>query len=114
MAIPKLPKTTRIAGERWRIVPRRQVVLDGEEVEGACHFDGHRLEVSIGSEDEYEILKTYWHEVLHAAFYASGQQAISDDAEHALIAVLERYLAANVDIREKVRKPRRGQHKEAK
>lgn len=106
MAIPKLPKTTRIAGERWRVVPRRQVRFEGEDLEGVCHFDSHRIEVTIESEDEYTILQNYWHEIAHAIFHMSGQQDISDDAAHAVIAVLERYLAANVDIREKVRKPK--------
>lgn len=109
MAIPKLPKSTRINGVLWRVYPKRQVKLNGEEVAGSCHFDRHALEISVGSEDEIFILETYWHEVLHAVFDASGIQSVSDDAEHAIIGVLEKYLAANVDIREKPRKRRKSQ-----
>lgn len=104
MALPRLPKSTRINGVRWRVLPRRTVKLEGEEVAGVCHFDRHTIEVSIGSEDELYILQTYWHELLHAMFDASGVQSVSDDAEHALIRVIEQYLAANVDLREKPRK----------
>lgn len=102
--LPRLPKSTRINGERWRVRPRRQVTVDGEEVAGACHYDSKLLEISVASENEFYILQTYWHEILHACFEASGVQSISDDAEHALLRVIETYLAANVDIREKPRK----------
>lgn len=100
----RLPKTVKMHGVRWRVIPRRQAVLEGEEVEGVCHFDTRRIEVSVGSGSELHTLENFWHEVLHIAFHESGVQSISDDAEHAIIKVLEKFLAANVDFRERPRK----------
>ena len=107
MARPRIPKYTRINGEKWRVVPKRVVKLDGEEVEGACHFDTRVIEISVESDDEIHILQNFWHEVAHALFHASGVQSISDDAEHAVVKVIENYLAANVDFRPLPRKSRR-------
>jgi hypothetical protein len=106
MPIPKIPKSTRINGERWRVLMRRQVVYEGEQCEGVCHPDRHVIEVSLGSNNEYHIMDTYYHEVLHAIVAGSGIE-LSDDQEHAIIVNAARWLAANCDIREKPRKPKK-------
>lgn len=106
MAIPKLPKSTRINGVLWRVYPKRQAKLHGEEVEGCCHFDRHALEISVGSEDDYKILSTFYHEVLHAIIDGQGI-SLTDTQEHGIIAGIERWLAANCDLREKPRKPKK-------
>lgn len=109
----RLPKTVKVHGVRWKVVPRRQAVLDGEEVEGACHYDTRRIEVTVGSGSEIVTLENFWHELLHIAFHESGVQSISDDAEHAIIKVLEKFLAENVDFRARPRKHRHSGRSEA-
>lgn len=103
MPLPKLPKSTRVNGVKWRVLPRRQVTLEGEACEGVCHFDQKVIEVSIGSENELHILDTFYHEVLHAICHDSGIE-LTDDQEHAIIVNAARWLAANCDLRPKARK----------
>lgn len=110
MALPKLPKSTRINGERWRILPRRQVILDGEPCDGVAHLGKHIIELSVESEDEYRIMSTYFHEIMHAIIDSQGIQ-LTDDQEHGIIAGIERWLAANCDLREKLRKPKKAKLK---
>lgn len=106
MSKPRFPKSTKISGTKWRVVPRRQVVLEGEEVEGACHFDHHMLEITVESECEYTILRNFWHELMHGIFYEAGVE-LEGNVEHALINNIEKYLATNVDFRQRPRKPKK-------
>jgi hypothetical protein len=106
MALPKLPKSTRINGERWRVIPRRKVVCDGVECDGVAHLGKHVIEISVESEDEYQIMSTYFHEIMHAIIDGQGIN-LTDTQEHGIIAGIERWLAANCDLREKPRKPKK-------
>lgn len=109
MARPKLPKSTRINGHRWRIVPRRQVYMDGDECDGVCHYDKHVIEISIAADEEYSIMSAYFHEVLHAILDPNSTGIhLTEDQEHVIIANVERWLAANCDLRKTVRKPKTG------
>lgn len=105
MGRPKLPKSTKVSGQRWRVTPRRQVHLDGEPCEGVCHYDRHLIEVTVESDDEYTILRNFYHEVAHAVIYESGVE-LEENTEHAIINNLEKWLAANCDLRKTVRKPK--------
>lgn len=105
MARPKLPKSTKVSGQRWRVTPRRQVHLDGEPCEGVCHYDRHLIEVTVESDDEYTILRNFYHEIAHAVIYESGVE-LEENTEHAIINNLEKWLAANCDLRKTVRKPK--------
>jgi hypothetical protein len=106
MALPKLPKKTRINGVPWRVAARRSVHHEGVEVDGLCHFDQHLIEVAVGTEDELSILETYFHEVLHAIVHEAGVD-IDDNTEHAIIKQAEKWLARNVDLRARPRAERR-------
>lgn len=107
MARPKLPKSTRINGQRWRIVPRRQVYMDGDECDGVCHYDRHVIEISIASDEEHTIMSAYFHEVLHAVLDPNTTGIhLTEDQEHVVIANVERWLAANCDLRKTPRKPK--------
>lgn len=108
MALPRLPKAVRINGDRWRVLPRRQVMLDGDECDGVCHYDKHALEISVGSENEFTILSAFYHEVLHAILDPNTTGIhLNEDQEHAVIANIERWLVVNCDLREKPRKPKK-------
>jgi hypothetical protein len=104
--IPKLPKKTKINGVPWRVSARRTVTLDGEEVDGACHFDKHMIEVAVASEDELTILETFFHEVLHACVDEAGVD-IDDNVEHAILRQMEKWLARNCDLRARPRAERK-------
>lgn len=106
MSLPRIPKSTKINGVRWRVIAKRQATLDGEPCEGICRFDRHLIEVSVGSNNEYTILDTLFHEIMHAICADSGIE-LTDDQEHAIVVGAARWLAANCDIREKPRKPRK-------
>lgn len=111
MALPKLPKSTKINGERWRVMPRRQVTMDGDLCDGVCHYDKHLLEISLNSQDEYTILSAFYHEVLHAILDPNTTGIhLTEDQEHVVIANVERWMVANVDLREKPRKPKKGKN----
>lgn len=99
----RIPKSTKISGSRWRVVPKRQVIFEGEELEGICHFDHHLIEVTVDSGDEFTILRNFWHEIAHAIIFESGV-VLEDNTEHAIINNFEKYLAANVDFRVAPRK----------
>lgn len=101
-----LPKYTMISGTKWKVKEKKYVKdpETKEPCEGLCHYNTHTIEVSIKSNDELTIMTIFWHEVAHAIFHMSAVQTISEDAEHAVVGVLERYLAANVDIRIQPRK----------
>jgi hypothetical protein len=104
MAIPKLPKSTMIAGERWRVVCRREVFLDGEACEGVTHFPEKVIEIAVASNDEYSIMSAFYHEVAHAIIHTQAP-TLDPDIEHSIIAGLERWLATNTSYRKVKLKP---------
>lgn len=101
-----LPKSTRIAGIKWKIQEKHRVLFPGtgEECEGVCHFDKHTIEVSTKSEDEFIIMSIFYHETLHALVESSGI-VLTNTQEHGIIAQFERWMSANCDLRSKPRKP---------
>jgi len=104
MAKAKLPKSTKISGTKWRVLAKRNVVHpDGDQCEGLCHYDHNLIEVSVESGDEYTILANFWHEIAHALLHESGVE-LTDNEEHAIIKQAEKFLAANVDWRDRPRK----------
>lgn len=99
----RIPKTTRIAGTKWRVQPKRTVRIDNEECEGLCHYDHHLIEISVASDDDFTIMANFWHEVFHALVHQAGVD-LDVNTEHAIAKQVEDYLAANCDFREKPRK----------
>ncbi len=99
-----LPKSVKIAGNKWRVICKRSVKDDaGEAVHGLCDFEARVISVSVESQDDYEILSHFYHELGHAVLYEAGVE-LEANVEHAILKQLESVLAANCEYRERPRK----------
>lgn len=98
MAALKLPKSTKINGERWRIKYKKQVNVEGEPVHGVCHIEQRLIEIGTEGATEREIKSTLLHEICHAII-SYQYPDIDPGVEHTIIAGLERWLVDNMELR---------------
>lgn len=80
----RLPKTVKVHGVRWKVVPRRQAVLEGEEAAFALREAVKRIEVTVRG-GELASLVNLWQALLSLGACAE-------------------FIAANTDIRARPRK----------
>jgi hypothetical protein len=63
-----LPVSMKIAGLRWRVLPRARIIHDGKRADGLCKPDEQELLVS-SKIDGVRKRRALLHEALHAMFW---------------------------------------------
>ena len=90
MALPKLPETTKVLGEEFRIeVPETLLDEDGEELYGDTDGIRRRFRVA-GEQGSVRIWTTFLHEYLHGVLYVNGvANVISEELQEIIVQSME-------------------------
>lgn len=91
-----------ILGEKYQIIPKDELNLDGVSCVGACFHEQKEIHILNGLSKEDE-MKTYLHEIFHASFFelCLNQTDIDKNVQEILAEGFSRIIAKNFKLTRK-------------
>lgn len=94
-----IPKRLKILGRPWKVVYKKEIVMDGVQCAGLCDFEKKTIFLlkELPQDLQFEV---FLHEFFHAVFFEIGIdfEQVPQWVEHLFIAGISRDMLQNIDM----------------